>query len=241
LAYFDSKDSLRFNPISENPLFLEADGYVALNEDPDDILENYPSATGENFPVMNLPSYPNSEGSVILFDQLGELMEQFNYNEDMHFALIDNADGVSLERLSPQRAASDMENWHSASGTVNYATPGYINSQDYTSSAGVSEFSLSAEYISPDNDGYQDVVNIDYLLNEPGHVASISIYNDRGILIRSLYTNQVLGNSGSLTWDGTNDNGEKARTGIHVILVETFDLDGNLQRSRLPVVVATRL
>lgn len=241
LAYFDSKDSLRFNPISENPLFLEADGYVALNEDPDDILENYPSATGENFPVMNLPSYPNSEGSVILFDQLGELLEQFDYNEDMHFALIDNADGVSLERLSPQRAASDMENWHSASSTVNYATPGYINSQDYTSSAGVSEFSLSAEYISPDNDGYQDVVNIDYLLNEPGHVASISIYNDRGILIRSLYTNQVLGNSGSLTWDGTNDNGEKARTGIHVILVETFDLDGNLQRSRLPVVVATRL
>ena len=105
----------------------------------------------------------------------------------------------------------------------------------------MSEFSLGAQHISPDNDGYQYVINIVYLLNEPDHVASISIYNDRGILIRSLYTNQVLGNSGSLTWDGTNDNGEKARTGIHVILVETLDLEGNWKRYRLPVVVATRL
>mgnify|MGYP001161325879 CR=1 FL=1 len=142
----------------------------------------------------------------------------------------DVASGVSLESLSPQRAASDMENWRSASSTLNYATPGSVKPQDYPSSAGVSEFSHSAEQILPDNDDYQDLVNIDYLINEPGHVSSISAYNDRGILIRNLYPHQVLGSSGSLTWGGANDNGEKAQTGIHVILVETFNHNGNRER-----------
>ncbi len=116
-----------------------------------------------------------------------------------------------------------------------------LNAQDYQSSSGSAEFSLDAEYVSPDNDGYQDVVNINYLLNEPGHVAAINVYSDNGVLVRALASNQILGNTGNITWDGTNDLGEKARTGIHIILVETFDLDGNKAQFRLPIVVATRL
>ena len=176
-----------------------------------------------------------------MYDQLGELLDHFDYNEDVHFALLDETDGVSLERLDASRTSDDKGNWHSASSTDNYATPGYRNSQDYPSSAGTSEFSLSAEYVSPDNDGYQDVVNINYVLNEPGYVAAVNIYSDKGVLVRALVSNQTLGNTGFITWDGTNDLGEKARTGIHVILIETFDLDGNRNQYRLPVVVATRL
>jgi hypothetical protein len=156
-------------------------------------------------------------------------------------ALIDVTDGVSLERLDAARDSDDNGNWHSASSSDNYATHGYLNSQDYQSSTGSAEFSLSAEYVSPDNDGYQDVVNINYALNEPGHVAAINIYSDKGVLVRALASNQVLGNTGNINWDGTNDLGEKARTDIHIILVEPFDLDGNRAQFRLPIVVATRL
>lgn len=241
LAYYDSKDSLRFNSLTSSTYSLESQGFVALNEDSANLIKNYPQSEPSNFHTMNLPSYSNTEGSVMVYDQLGELIEQFDYNEDMHFALIDDPDGVSLERLDATRSASDAGNWHSAASGDNYATPGYVNSQEYASSAGEANFSLSSEYISPDNDGYQDVVNIEYQLGEPGHVATISVYTDRGVLIRKIATNQVLGNRGSITWDGTNDLGEKARTGIHVILVETFDLDGNNARFRLPIVVATRL
>ena len=241
LAYFGSKDSLRFNSISEKSAPIFENDFVALNEDSVDLIQNYPQGNAVNFLTMNLPSYSNDNGSVILYDQLGELVDQFNYNESMHFALIDVTDGVSLERLDANRDSDDSGNWHSASSSDNYATPGYLNSQDYPSSTGSAEFSLSAEYVSPDNGGYQDVVNIDYALNEPGHVAAVNIYSDKGVLVRALTSNQILGNKGSITWDGTNDLGEKARTGIHVILIETFDLEGNRSQHRLPIVVASRL
>lgn len=241
LAYYDTKDSLRFNTISETALVLRAGEYIALNEDSADLFQNYPQSAPDRYFTMNLPTYANDAGAVILYDQLGELLEQFEYSEDLHFALIDVTDGVSLERLDASRSVNDVGNWHSASSADNYATPGYLNSQDYPSSKAEEEFYLSADYISPDNDGYQDVVNIDYILDGPGNVATINIYTDKGVLIRELVSNLPLGNAGSITWDGTNGLGEKARTGIHVILIETFDLDGNRSQYRLPIVVAARL
>jgi hypothetical protein len=241
LAYFDSKDSLRFNVISETSKSLSKGGYIALNEDNQDILINYYAAVDTNLFEMNLPSYSNSEGEVILYDQLGFQMDQFAYSVEMHFDLIDNYDGISLERLDPKRPSSDPGNWHSASSSVNYATPGYLNSQYYESLLSKSKFSLSSTYISPDNDEYQDVVNIDYLTSKTGLVASVNIYTDKGILVRELNSNLLLGSQGSITWDGTNDIGKKVRTGIHIILVETFDLEGNRGRYRLPVVVAAKL
>jgi len=79
------------------------------------------------------------------------------------------------------------------------------------------------------------------LLSVAGSSATIRVYNDKGVLIKSLVSNALLGSSGSFVWDGTSDSGEKARTGIHVIMVEAFDLAGSLSRKRLPVIVATRL
>lgn len=240
LAYFDSKDSLRFNSISTSPLRLNPNEYIALNEDNADLVFNYAGALNQHLIEMNLPSYANDAASVLLYDNLGSLMESFEYSAELHFDLIDNLDGVSLERLDPKRVASDVGNWHSASSTENYGTPGYQNSQSL-SSAGTSGFTLSSDYVSPDNDGYQDNVNIDFVLSTPETVLTINIYNDKGMLIRALSSNLVVGTSGSITWDGTNDGGEKARTGIHVIVVETFDLKGNRSVNRLPIVVASRL
>jgi hypothetical protein len=241
LGYLDSKDSLRFNLISSIVSNLDADGYVALNEDLDNIETTYPEAIGSWLLEMNLPSYSNESGTILLYDQLGSIMERFEYSSDLHFDLIDDQDGVSIERLDPKRSASDESNWHSASSSVGYATPGYVNSQNYSSTTPSGGFALSSEYVSPDNDGYQDVVNIDYVNGEAGTVAAVNVYNSKGMLIRELASNLLLGNAGSITWDGTNDTGEKARTGIHVILVETYMLDGSRSRYRLPVIVASRL
>lgn len=241
MGYYDTNDSLRFNVVTDEPLLIEPQGYVALNEDGDDLLFNYPAAVAQNLFEMNLPSYSNDAGSVIVFDQFELNMDRFDYSDDLHFALIDDQNGVSLERLDADRATDDPGNWHSASSEDNYATPGYLNSQQYPSVAALATFSLSAEYISPDNDGYQDVVNIEYQVPEPELSVTVSVYTDKGILVKEVASNLLIGNEGSITWDGTNDQGEKARTGIHVILVETFSLGGERNRYRLPVVVASRL
>jgi len=51
----------------------------------------------------------------------------------------------------------------------------------------------------------------------------------------------LIGAAGSFTWDGTKDNGEKAATGIHIILAEAFNLKNEKEKFRLPIVVASRL
>jgi len=241
LAYFDSNDSLRFNDISSTSKIIASQDYIALCEDNNDVISNYPFTVAQNLHVMNLPSYSNGEGSVILYDQLGRLMDRFDYSEDLHFALLDDLDGVSLERLSPSRASDDEGNWHSASSTKNYATPGYRNSQDYQNASETAGVVLSSEFISPDNDGYQDVVNINYNFPAAGYSMTIRVFNDRGIKVKTVASNQLIGANGSFTWDGTKDNGEKATTGIHIILAEAFNLKNEKERFRLPVVVASRL
>lgn len=241
LGYYDSQDSLRLNLIATKRQLLDTSGYVALNENPQNIIENYPYSVPENLYLMDLPSYSNSAGSIILVDPFGKIMEQFDYSEDMHFALIDNTDGVSLERISAKKPANQSDNWHSASSSDNYATPGYKNSQDYAGETAHNNVALSAKYISPDNDGYQDVVAITYNFKQPGNSLSIKVYNDKGVLVKSLVSNRLIGSNGSFIWDGTNDLGEKALTGIHVILVESFNLKNEKERFRLPVVVATKL
>ena len=241
LGYYDSKDSLRFNSIATNQKSIGAQGFKALCEDANDVVANYPFAVIENLHLMDLPSYPNSEGSVILFDQLGRQMDRLDYSEELHFSLLDDLDGVSLERLSASRTSNDPGNWHSASSTENYATPGYQNSQDYANANAEAGVVLSSEFISPDNDGYQDVVNINYNFPSAGYSMTVHVFNDRGVEIKTVASNQLIGSTGSFTWDGTNDNGEKAAMGIHIILVEAFNLKNEKEKFRLPVVVASML
>lgn len=241
LGYYASNDSLPFNLISSQSKSLNAQNFIALCEDADDVAINYPFTVTQNLHLMNLPSYPNSEGSVILFDQLGQQMDRFDYTEDLHFSLLDDLDGVSLERLSASRASDDEGNWHSASSTENYATPGYQNSQDYANANDEAGVVLGSEFISPDNDGYQDVVNINYNFPSAGYSMTVRVFNDRGVEIKTVASNQLIGATGSFTWDGTNNNGEKAATGIHIILAEAFNLKNEKEKFRLPIVVASRL
>ncbi|PSR06454.1 MAG: hypothetical protein BRD49_00410 [Bacteroidetes bacterium SW_10_40_5] len=52
------------------------------------------------------------------------------------------------------------------------------------------------------------------------------MFDSRGRQVRKLVNNALLGKSGSFTWDGTRDNGEKASMGVYIILIEITDLDG---------------
>ena len=78
---------------------------------------------------------------------------------------LDDDNGVSLERHDFNRPTQDEDNWHSAASTVLYATPGYQNSQVLVPSPDPEEVWLEPETFSPDQDGFEDVVSINYLFN----------------------------------------------------------------------------
>ena len=75
-------------------------------------------------------------------------------------------------------AINEKANWHSASNSSGYGTPGYENSQ-HSELENISEsIVLSPDVFSPDEDGYNDVMHVQYQFTEPGFVANIIIYNN---------------------------------------------------------------
>ncbi|NQV51582.1 MAG: lamin tail domain-containing protein [Flavobacteriales bacterium] len=234
-------DELRAFPLVNYPFELGPNALIAFHEDLDDLVLNYPFAGNETLHITQLPALPNDEGTCFLINPFGEVMDSLHYSRDMHFALIQETAGVSLERLSTFQPASDPGNWHSASSIDHYGTPGYINSQALPLTEGDAHVQLSNARISPDNDGYEDVLSIEWRSLPPGQSISIRVFSQEGRLIRTVASNRLIGKEGLITWDGTNDIGRKAEVGIYAVLVETFDLQANTQRYRLPFVVAAKL
>src|SRR5690606_15491212 len=106
---------------------------------------------------------------------------------------------------------------------------------------GNGKISIDPEVFSPDNDGYQDVVNISYTLDGPGKVGTVAIYDAHGRLVRWLLQNELLSTEGTISWDGITESGEKALMGVYVVYFEVFDLGGTVSKYKLPVVVGGRL
>ena len=65
-------------------------------------------------------------------------------------------------------------------------------------------------------------------MNEEGLLGKVSIYDDKGRIIKNLFSNELMGSSGSFTWDGTTNEGVKASIGVYVMLFEAFSTDGSV-------------
>jgi len=224
--------------INEHDYILNPESYLILTVDTAAVQMDY-KTEGHFIEMSSMPSYPDDEGIVVILNEKDSIIDEFHYNEDMHYGLISNTDGVSLERID-YNMPSDSSNWHSAAQAVGYATPGYKNSQykNMSDVEATSEITLEPQVFSPDEDGYNDITNIYYEFEEGGNIANIVIYDVNGRLIRTLTTNELLAASGFWTWDGLDENGQKARIGIYAVIIEIFDINGNVKTYKLACVVA---
>jgi len=191
--------------------------------------------------VKSLPNYDDNESVVILKDTLLRTQDKVAYSDKWHYALIDDENGVSLERIQFNGASHDKNNWHSAASTVGYATPAYKNSQYKNEIETEENIKLDPEAFSPDNDGYNDFLNIVYSFSEPGWTANIKIFDSGGRPIRDLVKNELLATEGALQWDGITDDGKKARIGIHIVYIELFNPNGDVKKYKKSCVVAGKI
>ncbi|MFH0867403.1 MAG: lamin tail domain-containing protein, partial [Bacteroidota bacterium] len=205
--------------------------FVVLTTDPAKVKSQYTTLNPNWFIQMaTFPSYNNDDGIVVLSlkNQTG-IIDMLTYTADMQYALLSITDGVSLERINYDRPSDDKTNWHSAAETAGFGTPTFKNSQYSEGVPADDPVSVSPEIFSPDNDGYNDVLNINYAFETPGYMLNVTIYDASGRLVRSLIKNVLLGTSGTFSWDGITDDNEKARIGIYVVYFEVFDLEGNVK------------
>ncbi len=224
-ANFDDDTISNFDVIQDHYVLHPRD-YVVISEDTSFIVENYPSSVSGKFLQGYLPSYTNDSSSIYLLNNT-DLIDKVSYNSDWHFSLLDDTDGVSLERIDPNGESNDAYNWHSAAENIGFGTPGRRNSQ-YLPVVYNGDFSFTNDVFSPDSDGFQDVLQVSYEMNEEGLVGQVQIFDDKGRVIKNLFTNELLGTSGSFTWDGTTNDGVKASIGVYVMLFEAFSTDGSV-------------
>jgi hypothetical protein len=228
--------------IFPTPFYLFPGDYLVITEDISSLQMNYlvqnPDAVIE---LSSLPSYPDDEGDVILLNGQGAVVDEVKYKDNWHFKLIDNAEGVSLERIDPAGPSQDAANWHSAASTAGYGTPGYRNSQYKQTQIIDATIEISPKIFSPDNDGHDDIATIQYKVTELGYVANITIFDAQGRPIRYLVRNGILGLSGQWNWDGLDEKGNKLPIGTYIIYSEIFNLRGKKQQFKNTVVLARKL
>ncbi len=184
-------------------------------------------------------SLSNDGGKIGINNSIGSTIDRAIFSPDMHFSLLKNTSGVSLERKAVNRSGIDSKNWHSASTRVNYATPGEENSQIQIEEEQLSAISISPKEFSPDNDGVDDFLTIHYNFSQGGFVASVKIYNQRGGQVKDLVNNELCGFSGSFFWDGLDENGGRLGMGYYIILIEAWNSDGQYDNREKDVFVIT--
>jgi hypothetical protein len=219
--------------------------YVVFTESPSDIQSRYTVQEPNALISNDLPSFNDDEGNVTLY-QAGPIgpviIDAFDYSEDLHHPLLDEGDGVSLERLHPDGTTQDAANWHSAAKSAGWATPTYQNSQFFENQSAVNDFfEIPETTLSPDGDGYQDFLAINYKTDKPGYAAKVRIFDAEGRFVKSIANNELLATEGFLRWDGDTDDGMKARIGIYVLTMELFTPDGTVKEMKKTCVVAGRL
>lgn len=187
------------------------------------------------------PTYSDNEGVVVLFsvkDSINTVLDRFEYLDDYHFVTLADENGVSLERISVEVPTQDPANWHSAASTVNYATPGYANSQQVDLPEPPSAVSLVNNLISPDGDSQDDVLTIQYDFDFIGGNARVIVYDMEGRVVKRVAENTLLSNqSGFFTWDGSDERMGKAPIGAYVVMVEIVAPDGKREVYKLACAV----
>lgn len=189
--------------------------------------------------LSSFPSYPDETGTVMIINSRGRIMEELTYNEKWHFKLITNREGISLERIDPGKPGHDQSNWHSASGTAGYGTPGYVNSQSGANDAADGIISIQPRVFSPDNDGFDDFIILNYRFPETGYTCNVTVYDLSGKIVRQLARNLLCGVEGYLRWDGLDMVDRKAGSGIYLIVTDVFTLKGKTKRYKNTVVVGS--
>jgi hypothetical protein len=212
--------------------------YLAITTDSSYIIKTSKNINrGAISEIKSMPSYPDNEGNAVLINKEGMLIDEFQYTDDMHYPLLINQEGVSLERIDPMLATSLMENWHSASSTAGYATPTKENSQFRKSDSINKIIEIPQTDFSPNNDGVNDLLTIAYKMSNPGNSISIYAFNFNGMMIRKIADNQLCGTNGTFIWNGLDQNKLRVASGIYLIFIEILDLRGKLMKFKKAIAV----
>ncbi len=236
--------------VSAEDYLLFPKDYIVVTQSAALVKAVYVANSPAAFVEINMPSFNDDKGNVILLNEQGAVIDEINYTDKWHFKLITNKEGVALERINFDDTTADnlqtlnineqAANWHSAATNVGYGTPTYKNSQYRLDASVQGMVTATPEIVSPDNDGLDDFLTLEYNFPEPGYVANVTIFDGAGRPVRYLQRNALAGLKGYFRWDGLGEKNKMLPAGIYVVYTEVFNLQGKTKKFKNVVVLARR-
>jgi hypothetical protein len=182
---------------------------------------------------------PNDSGYVrLMVDTM--LIDSLPYHVNMHHAMLDNVEGISLER-------SNDGTWHSAS-TIVRATPGYKNSRfiddennESTSDNNTQEtdsnfIKLQSSTVHIYDLEMPEKVELLYRMHNDYRL-SVKVYTLAGYPVYTILESELISGEGKLYWDGRGDDSGVLPVGLYVIVVEFYSSEGEYRMEKMPVAI----
>lgn len=228
--------------ISNSPLIMAPNEILAFSEEADELPLLYETHSIEQLKnLYDLPNFNDDEGVVVLQNGDFEVIDRLEYDADMHFSLLEDVNGVSLERIHPDYESSALSSWVSASEKEGFASPGIENSQYWERTINALDIKIEPELFTPNNDGDRDYMFIHYNFKEGGWQAKVNIYSKDGIEVKRLVENKWISGKGIIKWDGLDNNDELLSVGIYVVYFEVFNNQGEVLIFKKPCVIGSIL
>ncbi|MFC3198492.1 gliding motility-associated C-terminal domain-containing protein [Parapedobacter deserti] len=226
--------------VTDIPILFHPNEYKVLTINPNILKEHYPNGDFNTFVgVTAFPNFNNENGGVVLYYE-DKMIDSLFYTPAMQSPFSSSHQGVSLERQHFSWPTLAPGNFRSAATSVGGATPGYRNSTNPVEPAEDAVF-LTSKTFSPDNDGFEDQLEINYHFPAAGFVATVDIYNDKGLLVKRLQRNQRMAVHGTITWDGLSDANQRLPVGVYIAVIEAYNETGIQRIYRKSFVLAARL
>jgi hypothetical protein len=182
---------------------------------------------------------PNDSGYVrLMVDTM--LIDSLPYHVNMHHAMLDNVEGISLER-------SNDGTWHSAS-TIVRATPGYKNSRfiddennESTSDNNTQEtdsnfIKLQSSTVHIYDLEMPEKVELLYRMHNDYRL-SVKVYTLAGYPVYTILESELISGEGKLYWDGRGDDSGVLPVGLYVIVAEFYSSEGEYRMEKMPVAI----
>lgn len=232
--------------ISTSTFYLMPGEYFVIASD-SSILNLFPylrdNLSSKLIRIMNTSdlSLSNSGDIVILKDIFGNTIDSVAYSPKWHNSEIEDSKGRSLEKINPTLNSNDGRNWTTSVNQIG-GTPLKQNSVFTKKLPTTSKVEINPNPFSPDNDGFEDFTIISYQLPVATSQIRVRIFDSVGRLVRTLADNEPTSSSGSIIFDGLDNNKQPLRIGIYILLLEAINQqNGVVEQIKKPVVVARKL
>lgn len=229
-------------PVSSISRLMAPGTYLVLTRNVNQFIDAYSLDPSGRWVEMNTwKTLDNGGGIITLTDRAGQALDQVPFSDQMHMELLGDTRGISLERMDPFQPGDRKDNWHSAASIAGYATPGEPNSQQAGTGLAGDILEVRPKVFSPDNDGWEDLLEITLSPGGHGWAIHLMITDLEGRKVRTLANNDLAGTMSVYRWDGESDHRHMVPEGIYLLHARGYQpSSGKSWRRRMSVGVIYR-